>query len=554
LNAARRQAPGLWLAFGAVALLLACVLRSWQLGTQILIDDEWHALHKLLQADAADIATHFGFADYSIPLTLYYRFLYLHGGLSEWGMHLPLLLAGIAAVVLLPWLLRREAPPATLALWSALLAIAPFLVYHSRTARPYALTALLVLVALFAFRRWWLQRDGRSGLTYALCAGFAAWLHLITLPFTLLPFIFFGLAPLAGRDGRERGASARWRGVRRLILLGLATAALLALALAPPLATDFAALAGKSGGGTVALDTVWRALLLAAGVGQSWLGAIVLLFALLGAANWARRDAAFVGYLAFVVCGAAAAVAVSHAAWVQHPGTFARYLQPAIPLLLLFAAEGLAGVLRPCAPPLQAALGAAAIAALLALGPIPAWWYAPNQFMTDPYFQFDYDPAHNPYRTELPDGPIPDFYRRLRAWPAGTLTLIEAPWSLETDHDPQPLYQRVHRQNIRIGLTSPLCGVRDYGDFAPTQTGLRFVNFVHLDAVLDGAGGGDLLVLHRHAWPASRPAPPQWPDEAACLAAVEQRLGTPGYEDPEIAVFGLSEAGRAALVAPPEMK
>jgi hypothetical protein len=72
--------------------------------------------------------------------------------------------------------------------------------------------------------------------------------------------------------------------------------------------------------------------------------------------------------------------------------------------------------------------------------------------------------------------------------------------------------------------------------------------------VLDGAGGGDLLVLHRHAWPATRPAPPQWPDEAACLANVQQRLGNPGYEDAEIAVFALSEAGRAALVAPPEMQ
>lgn len=51
-----------WVLFAAV-LLAAAWLRAEQLATQVLIDDEWHALHKLLHADARDIATHFGLAD-----------------------------------------------------------------------------------------------------------------------------------------------------------------------------------------------------------------------------------------------------------------------------------------------------------------------------------------------------------------------------------------------------------------------------------------------------------------------------------------------------------
>jgi len=72
---------------GCVLLAAASIgagiyLRATQLSTQILLDDEWHAIHKLLHSDVKGIVTSFGVADYSIPLTLYYRFLALHGGLT----------------------------------------------------------------------------------------------------------------------------------------------------------------------------------------------------------------------------------------------------------------------------------------------------------------------------------------------------------------------------------------------------------------------------------------------------------------------------------------
>src|SRR5512138_2104278 len=55
------------------AFLAGTALRVWQLDIQILIDDEWHAIHKLLHSSPLDIATHLGYADYSIPLTLYFQ-------------------------------------------------------------------------------------------------------------------------------------------------------------------------------------------------------------------------------------------------------------------------------------------------------------------------------------------------------------------------------------------------------------------------------------------------------------------------------------------------
>lgn len=529
------------MAFALLALAIGIFLRCWQLGDQILLDDEWHALHKLLHADAHDIATHLGLADYSIPLTLYYRFLYLHGGLAEWGMRLPMLIAGIGLIALAPWLLRRHASPATLALWTALIAISPFMVYHSRTARPYALTTLLVFVAVIAFREWWTRDTARVrwAALYIVCAFLAGWLHLITLPFTLLPFIFCGIVALYERA---------WRGVAALCALGIALAVPLLLGLLPPLLNDWGALAGKSGSDALTLDTLYRSLLLCVGTADPLAFALLMLLAALGVGAWWRRDAGFVAYVATIVLGAGAAIALSHPAWVQHPGTFARYMQPAIAFLLLFAAQGFAVLIARCAEPLQTALAAAAAGVVFIAGPIPDYAYFPNQFMGHPYFQFDYDAAHNPYRTQLPDGPIPDFYRRLAARAPHSLTLIEAPWSLETNHDPQPLYQHVHRQFVRIGLTSPLCGTRDYGDYPPADTHMQLAQFAHLDTLLLGQiSGADFLVMHLHPWPSNLPPAPQWPDVATCLPQLEQYFGAPAYRDEEVEVFALSPAGRAAL-------
>ena len=86
----------------------------------------------------AGIATHFGYADHSIPLTLYYRWLYDLGILSEWQMHLPLLLAGIALLLIAPSLLRDRVPLAVRAVWMALLAVSPV---SSISAAPRGLRA-----------------------------------------------------------------------------------------------------------------------------------------------------------------------------------------------------------------------------------------------------------------------------------------------------------------------------------------------------------------------------------------------------------------------------
>ncbi len=537
-GASHEGRTGWWVVF-ALALSAGVLLRCWQLGSQILLDDEWHAIQTLLHSGYATIATHFGANDYSIPLTLYYRFLFEHGGLSEWGMRWPMLACGIALIAVAPWLLRKHAGVATLTLWSGLLAISPLMVYHSRTARPYAITTLLVFVAIVAFFEWWRERERRWAALYVFATVLAGWLHLITLPFTLLPFAYFGTAAL-------------WRGragigdITRLLLLGIVAALALAVVLLPPLLADMASLAGKSGHGQIFVEAIHQSLLLALGISSPWLLIALLALALLGVWSLRRHEAGLAGYLIFVVAGAALAVIVARPAWVQHSGVLARYLQPSLPFVLLFVAEGGACLLRRLPSSLRVPVGLSALAALFVAGPMPGYLYYPNQFMGHPYFQYDYAPGSNPYRTTLPAGPIPEFYRRLAALPPASLTLIEAPWSVRSDQDPQELYQAVHRQRILIGMVAPECGAPTYGQYAE-NSGMRLSNFVHLTDLLAGdTAHADFLVIHLKPWPHPLPAV-FWPDVSGCLPQIQARMGAPAYKDADIEAFALSIMARSIV-------
>src|SRR4029079_10355580 len=90
-----------------------------------------------------------------------------------------------------PRLLARSCSLPVRATWTTLVAISPLLVYHSKIARPYALTSLLPFVAILSFRSWWLGRRNRDAALYVASTFLAGWLHATTLPFTLLPFIYY---------------------------------------------------------------------------------------------------------------------------------------------------------------------------------------------------------------------------------------------------------------------------------------------------------------------------------------------------------------------------
>ena len=278
-----------------------------------------------------------------------------------------------------------------------------------------------------------------------------------------------------------------------------------------------------------------------AGTGSAIVGALFWVAVIVGFRLAARRDPVFAWYLATVIGGAAVAVAASGAEWIAHPLVLARYLIPALPFLLLFAAEGVVGALEFARRPAPEALAAAALVALmLFVGPIAAQWHFPNQFWGHLRYQFDYDPAHNPYVIQVPRDPVPAFYRELAKRPPGSVTLVEAPWRLESHFNALSLFQDVHHQLIRVGLVTPACGVSDYGDY-PEDPRMRMREFVHLSALLRGdTGDADYLVIHPKPHDVAAP-PDRWADMSGCLPQIEAKFGAPIYRDDRIVAFALPQ-------------
>ncbi|MBN8726115.1 MAG: hypothetical protein J0H15_00225 [Xanthomonadales bacterium] len=541
----RGRAPHAWPWHGLLLLVLAAgtFFRLAQLDAQMLIDDEWHAVRMLLGADYATIATHFGLADHSIPLTLAYRWLYLRDALDEWSMHLPLLACGLALLVAAPRLMR-ELPLPTQAIWCGLLAVSPTLVYFSRTARPYAFLALAGVLAFVAFRRW--QAGGRHrgswALLYAAATVLAGWAHVLALPFLLWPFVHHGVgALLATRDPVRRGPALRQ--LLALAVLAFAVLGTLAALLLPPLLADWGAMSAKAAVGTPDIGSLYRTLLMQFGLAQAWPAAPLLVLSAWGAWRLWRRDRELVALILGAALAGALLILLLRPAWIQHAPVLVRYAAPMLPWLLLFPAEGLSALVALVSrrAALAAPLAAAALAGLVLAGPLPEWYRVPNQFMEHAAFQFDYDHATNPYWTQLELGPVSPFYRELATRPPASVTLVETPARAVSNYMPDPWLQAIHRQNVKFALASPVCGMGDWDEYRPGPHGPHFRRVLPLGDILSGRErGGDYLVLRRHPWTLPRenfPWPTPWPDIEACARTIEESLGAPVWRDAEILVF-----------------
>jgi hypothetical protein len=427
-----------------------------------------------------------------------------------------------------------------------LLAISPSLVYFSRTARPYALVALLGFVAVISFRRWWLdekQGSWKWAALHVLATALAGWLHLLSLVFTLWPFAYYGARVL--RDCLR--ASTRAQGLRvlgRLCLLAFVTVLPLVLLLGPPLFNDARSMAAKAGTHSVTLESLYRGVLMQFGIIDAWLCVVLGVVLIAGVRRLARRDGDLAALLVSMIVIGTAVIALSRAAWIVHSAVLVRYTVVALPFLLMFVAEGFVGLVERLRMPLLAA-GAtiAAVAGLYMAGPFPAMLYAPNQFMGHAIFQFDYDARANPYATMLELGPVSPFYRKLATLPPDSVKLIETPASFVSNFTPQPWLQAIHHQRLKFALAAPLCGVGEWDEFPYTATGLRLRSVVQLTDVLDGTTyGADYLVLHMQSWTVPPGIDRQWPDMPACVAKVAARLGEPAYRDEQVVVFALGKA------------
>jgi hypothetical protein len=531
------RGPFLFPAVVAVATLLAAFLRAYGVKHQVVIDDEWHAIHKLMSSSYAEILDSFGLADHSIPLTLLYKAMADTVGLAEGRLRFPQIACGIALVPLVSWLAwraLRDAPAA--ALTGFLVAGAPFLVMWSRFARPYAITLLLSTLCAAAIWRWRSERWGRFAAVAVVTAALSAWFHPVSALFVVAACLFvFCEDVLAAAELRPRPS---WQSLK----LGSAVALAMAWPLASPLYSDAESLSAKAGGDRPDWAAMERFFAIVWGGVPAPIVAAACAFAAWGVVVVYRHDRRLAAYLLALGLFPGVVLWLAGALWMQQGQNFLRYQLPVEPIVLFFGSVGAVNVARAgfrrgaetaawvgVAIVTVAYLAATpAIAQVVSLGP----WYG------NPEYHWDY--RHRWMRHKLGDAATarpPAFYAKLAAMKAGSAPIIETPFIWEGFLTPYAFYARFHEQPARFGMLYDVCltGMR-LGEPPMRDPRFRFRKFVALDdreAVL--RSGSRYLLLHRRP---PRQVGSEY-DDSRCLPRLRQLYGEPIESDERLAVFDL---------------
>lgn len=523
------------------AVVLATAFAAWLrlhgLGAQVVQDDEWHALHKLVESGYGEIFRSFGYADHSIPLTLLYKWMASWAGLDEINLRALQAACGTALVPLaaaLAWKASRAAAVAALLAW--LVAGAPLLVLYSRLARPYAITTLLVVATLAALWRWRERRSWPLAAFVCAATALAAWLHPISSIFPAVAMLF-----VFGEDLRHRRQRAP-----STVALAAGTALAMALPLAAPVASDLGSLSAKAGGHFAGFYTLWRAASLFLGGLPDGVTAAALAVAAYGAARFARTRPALGGYLLALAAVPVAVFAALGAQWTHQGHTFGRYVFPAQLVLLFWFSIGAIDLAERIARRASPAVGLGAALALaagyVAFNPVVRQVTTLGAWYAHVYHQYDYVARHNAAAAQYAGYTPPEFYRRLGGMPPGAAPVIEAPFTFSAPANAFGFFATFHRQPERIGFLHDLCldGAR-FGEL-PRDGRFRFRNFVPLDdpAAVRASGARYLLLFReqRH----SRP----FAEADRCIAALSRLYGEPAWVEPRLAVFDLRPAGEAA--------
>ncbi len=480
------------------------------------------------------IFTHFNTADNCIPLTLYDKAVADTFGLSELLMRAPVLLAGIAALVLLPWLLRDAFGRGVSACFACLLAISPIEVYFSRYARPYAPAVLCAILAVIAFDRWRREGSARWGCAYVGSVVLGAWLLPVFLPFALAPL---GLHLVSRRP----------QGGARTSILVAGVAAGVALLLGPPLVADFAALAARTSHPPEDLPPLVSIFSLFAGTGTPVLSFVAGTTGVLGIAARSRRGGSLATSLLAACACQILALVVVHPSGMQIALIGARYALPIQLVLLLLMALGLEHIdafLRASWRFVPAhVVSALVIVALLVFGPLRQIHYRPNQWTNHPAFQGDYSPTASTWYAREIVGvrSLPPFYLQLARELPSRDAIVEVPWSFPWGRVDFPFYQRVHRHRMFVGFTAREGEPLPPGELPLGDSHFRFEHFVHLSELPRMRRLGVRYVVF-HLAPPSRAAvaaPSRATDVESWIREYERSVGAPVHRDEELCVFEL---------------
>ncbi len=433
-----RRAPYLAL---AAPVVVGVLLRVWQLPAQVFVGDERWDLDAGLSLSMPEIWTQMmiGRSNFCAPIAAWVRLLAESGVQpSEWMLRLPSLACGLVALVAFPLLARRLAGGPAAVAFAWLVALSPYLVFYSRMMRSYMLLVLVSTLAVLAFLRWSELRDTRAARAYAVLAGMAIYIHQLAAPYVLAP-----LLAEAAILARRRATVPEWV---RLASVGGAAVLFGALFLVPSWEKLSWLLENRSASAGPDWATLGTAALRLAG--SPSIAAALLFYGLALGGLWGlARERPTVGAVsAAVVVAGAPAIALLSPLGSDDPIVLGRYLLPALPFLLLWAAAGIARAWQlPGATPKALAVGCVAL--LVGTGPL-----AEAEFFQS---AFAHRVVHEAWDTERGHPALENarFYQGLREPGAGG-PVVELPYQIVLYSETAATHQRIHGQPVKVA--SPL--------------------------------------------------------------------------------------------------
>ncbi len=315
----------------ALPLLAGAALRIWQLPQQIVLQDEWHAVSAAVKQSFGHIATHFQIADNCIPLSLFFKSLLETAGLTEFGLRLLPMVFGILGIVLLPLSVRRLLPDRDYLIFAFLLALSPLLIYYSRFARPYIITAVLSFLAVLFLYRWRREEKTKYLALYLLTGIPATWFNLPVFPVVAAPLVYFFFTSFKDKPAVPS--------LKKMRLAGLLFAAGFGLWFFPTL-PSLQNVTGKMQAGAITWTTIEVSLHLFTGSGEFLFVVMFLILFVTGMTELAAKQPEFFGLLLTIFFFHILSIILIKPLMIEAPIVLSRYSIGLFPFWLLAVSAG----------------------------------------------------------------------------------------------------------------------------------------------------------------------------------------------------------------------
>ncbi len=452
-----------FLLFVTLAIVLGAFLRLYQLGGQIIGDDEWHAVAVAINSSFKYILTHFNHEDNNcIPLTLYTKLLLETVGLSEFGLHSLQLISGILSLIVFPLIIRSLFNGKVTIIFSWLLAISPLLVFYSRYARPYMIVVFLSFISVFSFYFWIQERRILYVVIYVILAVLASYFSLASSAFVTAPLAYTFILRMLGRRFAVQHHGSELPQLKELILVAIClitgTSALFL-----PAIQSLQGITSTAGQGSFEPTLIIGSINLFAGC-SSYGGSLILtVLALYGAYNLFQRNRFLFGYVVAIFFLQVLFIAMANPRRVQEPAVFTRYFIVCLPLWILLISIALYDLSKRLNGYLMAKTKrahiisngclAAALLLLLARGPLILIYKFQNNFTNHIDFQSDY--THHTIKALDARSPdlYPSFYYDLKG-ETETTAIIEYPYLIFWIGNNYHFYQRFHGKEVKVGYNN----------------------------------------------------------------------------------------------------